>query len=84
MDKLLSLGMKKHTVQLHDSKPFVFLKTSLNYSMHLTCRCATASYKYFALEQGSKRNAVSLAPVVCTRKAIRTASPQTVLSGFNL
>ena len=52
--------------------------------MHLTCRCASASYKYFALEQGSKRNAVSLAPVVCTHKAIRTASPQTVLSGFNL
>lgn len=85
MDKLLSLGIKKHTAQLHDSKPFGFLKTSLNYSVHLTCRCATASYKYFALKRGSKRNAIILAPVVYTRKAIRTASPQcSVVSIYNI
>lgn len=67
MGTLISLGINKHTVQLHDSKPFVFLKTSLNDSMHLTCRCTTALYKHLALKQGSKRNATSSAPVVCTR-----------------
>lgn len=66
MDKLTSLGIKRHTVQFHDSKPLNFFKTSLNYSVHLTCRCASACYKHCALKQGSIRNAVSSAPVVGT------------------
>lgn len=82
MGTLISSGINKHIVQLHDSKPFVFLKTFLNYSLHLTCRCTTALYKYLTLKQGSKRNATRSAPVLCTRWAICTALPQTALSGF--
>ena len=66
MDKLTSLGIKRHIAQFHDSKPFNFLKTSLNYSVHLTCRCASACYKQCALKQGSIRNAICSAPVVGT------------------
>ena len=82
MDKLTLPGIKKHAVQLCDSQPFNFLKTSINYSVHLTCRFVSAVYKQCALKQGSVRNAIDSALLVGTQKSHLNGVTQTVLSGF--
>lgn len=80
MDKLISLGIKKHTVQL---QAIWFFKNFSKLFSAFDLQICTALYKYFALKQGSIRKAINSALVVCTLKAVWTVSPQIALSDFN-